>query len=74
MDISDFSCVSVLVQKTTESYWQSMEYMEHWFTAPELNYSATKYKLLEFLLQLNLWRHYLLGTLFVVLSDNASLQ
>ena len=51
-----------------------IEYMSHWFSAPDSNYSANKRELLKVLSGLERWRHYWVDSLFVVHSDHANLQ
>ena len=57
-----------------EGHWLPMEYMLHLFLAPGLKYSTIKYELLTVLLELKRWCYYLLGFLFIVHLDYASLQ
>ena len=53
-------------------HWLPVEYLSHKLSAAERNYDATNSKFVAFVSGLKRWRHYLLGTHFVVRSDHAS--
>ena len=50
MDASDFACGDVLVKKTREGHWLPVEYISHWFSTPESDYSVINCELLAVLL------------------------
>ena len=74
VDANDFACGDALAKQAMVGHWLPVKHMTHWFSAPDLNYSATKVKLLEVLLGLERWCYYLLGPPFVVHLDHTSLQ
>ena len=55
-------------------HWLPVEYLSHKLSAPERNYNAMNREFVAIVSGLKRWRHYLLGTHFVVGSDHASLR
>ena len=51
-----------------------VEYLSHRLSAAERNYDATDHEFVAILAGLRRWRHYLVGTKFIVRSDHASLK
>ena len=55
-------------------HWLPVEYLSHKLSAAEHNYDAMNREFVAIVSGLKRWRHYLLGTHFVVRSDHASVQ
>ena len=55
-------------------HWLPVEYLSHKLSAAERNYDATNREFVAIVSGLKRWKHYLLGTHFVVRSDHASLR
>ena len=65
---------ATLVQPGDDGKMLPEEYLSHWLSAAERNYDATDCEFVAILAGLRHWRHYLVGTKFIVCSDHASLK
>ena len=65
---------ATLVQPGDDSKMLPVEYLSHRLSAAERNYDATDREFVAILVGLRRWRHYLVGTKFIVCSDHASLK
>ena len=65
---------ATLVQPGDDGKMLPVEYLSHRLSAAERNYDATDREFVAILAGLRRWRHYLVGTKFIVRSDHASLK
>ena len=65
---------ATLVQPRDNGKMLPVEYLSHRLSAAERNYDATDREFVVILVGLRHWRHYLVGTKFIVRSDHASLK
>ena len=71
--MSDYAVGATLVQPSNDGKtWLPVEYLSHRLLVAEQNYDATNQEFVTILSALKRWRHYLLGTHFIVRSDHAS--
>ena len=75
VDASDYAVGATLVQPSDcRKHWLPAEYVLHKLSVAEQNYDAANREFVDIVSGLKRWRHYLLGTHFVVRSDHASLR
>jgi hypothetical protein len=73
-DASDFAIGAVLTQKDDSGVHQPIAYESRKLQGAELNYAVHEKEMLAIVHAITLWRHYLEGTEFEVITDHQSLQ
>lgn len=73
-DASNFCIGAVLEQKNQSTgKWHPVEYYSKRLSGSERNYSATDREFVAIRLALDRWRHFLIGSKFLILTDHAAL-
>ena len=73
VDVSDIAIGSALMQLTTPNWYRPVYYSSRKLSTAERNYSTTEREALGMIYNINKFRHYLLGKMFTIHVDHASL-
>ena len=64
------TAVGAVLKQQNGDVWHSVEYFSKRFNDTESRYSATAYKMLSCILEMEHWHPYLVGRAFDVLTDH----